>query len=776
MQCSPKQRDNYIIYYYYCNRTGKFTSKGHGKRSVKQQGTSKIGGHCTAYIRVKEFESGEVEAEICDHHIHEKKLVHLPLSDSVKKMIAAKLQDGVSISSVMDFIRDNVEGQLGRRELVTHQDIRNIQHQYNIEGIKLNADDAKSVSLWVQYFNDNSTNDNPVLLYKSQGTEPDDDLKDLNKDDFVICIQTPFQLDMLREFGQEAVCVDSTHGTNVYDFKLITVLVLDELGEGIPVAWMISNREDSLALTPFFRKIREKSGDITAKVFMSDDANNFFNAWKSIFTVTSTRKLICAWHIDQSWRRSLQKHVSTISEQANVYHYLRVLLTEKDVNLFHQTLQQFTSWLREREELGSFCQYFQKEYSKNVEQWAPCYRGKCSVNTNMALEAFHRVLKVCYMEKKQNRRIDFLLHLLLKISRDKVFERFIKTQKGKSSHRICEISKRHRNAEKLIPSEILSIGDGIWTVKSASSQQTYYSVEKKLEVCSCKLRCKDCNVCIHQYSCTCMDFLIHSTICKHIHLVMISCHSHSNNYTDPTSQPLDQQQNIVTGEEVTHSMEEKDSVAGTQTDTEKDCPDISQHEVSCNSETDTDTQMEVHEHDVSSLDYLSSQVNNDSKTSTVHDRSIETCKKIEIALMRTTSIDAVKTAEKHLKAALAILNATEVSESLNAHKRVAPNTHIQQQIRFHSTKKKRQHKQKLSKPNEEELLSCHDELYRTEITVCGICLKEHDAESGQTLQWIQCDNCNIWLHQTCAEVSIPTTTLASDYYCKYCISTSNNVQ
>ena len=222
MQCSPKQRDNYIIYYYYCNRTGKFTSKGHGKRSLKQQGTSKIGGHCTAYIRVKEFESGEVEAEMCDHHIHEKKLVHLPLSDSVKKMIAAKLQDGVSISSVMDFIRDNVEGQLGRRELVTHQDIRNIQHQYNIEGIKLNADDAKSVSLWVQYFNDNSTNDNPVLLYTSQGTEPDDDLKDLNKDDFVICIQTPFQLDMLREFGQEAVCVDSTHGTNVYDFKLIS--------------------------------------------------------------------------------------------------------------------------------------------------------------------------------------------------------------------------------------------------------------------------------------------------------------------------------------------------------------------------------------------------------------------------------------------------------------------------------------------------------------------------------------------------------------------------
>ena len=100
LHSSPKQRENYVIYYYYCNRTGKFKQKGTGKRSLKQQGTSKLGGHCTAYIRVKEYESGEVEAKICDHHIHEKELVHLPLSDSVRKMIAAKLQEGVSISSI----------------------------------------------------------------------------------------------------------------------------------------------------------------------------------------------------------------------------------------------------------------------------------------------------------------------------------------------------------------------------------------------------------------------------------------------------------------------------------------------------------------------------------------------------------------------------------------------------------------------------------------------------------------------------------------------------
>ena len=78
------------------------------------------------------------------------------------------------------------------------------------------------------------------------------------------------------------------------------------------------------------------------------------------------------------------------------------------------------------------------------------------------------------------------------------------------------------------------------------------------------------------------------------------------------------------------------------------------------------------------------------------------------------------------------LNAKELSKALNAHKKVVPNTHSQQQIRFHSTMtmKKRKQKERLSKSSEEELFSCHDHLYRTEITVCGICLKEHDAEIG----------------------------------------------
>ena len=43
LHSSPKQRANYMCYYYYCNCTGTYSSRGEGKRGLKIQGTSKIG-------------------------------------------------------------------------------------------------------------------------------------------------------------------------------------------------------------------------------------------------------------------------------------------------------------------------------------------------------------------------------------------------------------------------------------------------------------------------------------------------------------------------------------------------------------------------------------------------------------------------------------------------------------------------------------------------------------------------------------------------------------
>ena len=82
-----------------------------------------------------------------------------------------------------------------------------------------------------------------------------------------------------------------------------------------------------------------------------------------------------------------------------MHHHLRVLFTETSKSCFQQRLQQFISWLSEDEALQEFTNYFEKEYVPRMQQWAPCFCSKSTVNTKMAVEAFHWLLKVCYMEK-----------------------------------------------------------------------------------------------------------------------------------------------------------------------------------------------------------------------------------------------------------------------------------------------------------------------------------------------------------------------------------------
>ena len=74
---------------------------------------------------------------------------------------------------------------------------------------------------------------------------------------------------------------------------------------------------------------------------MNDDAEQFWNAWIGVFGVNNTKKLLCAWHVDRAWRKSLSEHVRDKEERIAVYHPLQVLLTQKDVNDFKVLLQNF---------------------------------------------------------------------------------------------------------------------------------------------------------------------------------------------------------------------------------------------------------------------------------------------------------------------------------------------------------------------------------------------------------------------------------------------------
>ena len=103
--------------------------------------------------------------------------------------------------------------------------------------------------------------------------------------------------------------MDATYRINVYDFNLITLMVLDNFQEGIPVMWALSNREDKPVLVTTLKAIKERCGAIEPEWYMTDMAQQYYNAWKEVFGADSTTYLWCAWHVDRAWRDGIKRYI-----------------------------------------------------------------------------------------------------------------------------------------------------------------------------------------------------------------------------------------------------------------------------------------------------------------------------------------------------------------------------------------------------------------------------------------------------------------------------------
>ena len=193
-------------------------------------------------------------AEICHtHHGHKTEVQHTWLTRGKREEIAARLQQGVSREKILNDIRDEAmrESDEGfkRHHLLQKKDVNNIKASFGVGDVQRHPDDQASVCSWVHEWS--TSKNNPILFTKFQGDDPPDGLN-LTKDDFVLVIQNPFQKLMAEKFASKGICVDATHGTTGYDFLLTSLVVIDEFGAGIPIAWCLSNHEDFTHMCVFF--------------------------------------------------------------------------------------------------------------------------------------------------------------------------------------------------------------------------------------------------------------------------------------------------------------------------------------------------------------------------------------------------------------------------------------------------------------------------------------------------------------------------------------------
>lgn len=339
--CGPRQRENAVVQYFYCNRSGFFVTKGEGKRNLKRQGSSKIGATCPAFIKFTlDRGTSRGTAEYCLDHTHPCDYAHLRLSEGVQRRVATHLAKGVKIEAILDDVRCSAQAS-DRDAYIVRKDVHNIKHRIGNFSVDVKERQTENVTCLSMLVHEMSSQKfSPILYYKGQGVESD--RHDVN--DILIGIQTEFQKDMFLKYGKNCVCIDSLHETSQYDYFLIIVMVIDGMGEILPVAWLISNKEDSCALTTFFQALKERIGNFETDILMSDSASAFYNAWISVFP-TPKRRSHCSWQIDKCGRKNLQTHIPESKFGEKEHPYLKTFNYGLNEQKFRKMIQEFESWL-----------------------------------------------------------------------------------------------------------------------------------------------------------------------------------------------------------------------------------------------------------------------------------------------------------------------------------------------------------------------------------------------------------------------------------------------
>ncbi|XP_054257441.1 uncharacterized protein LOC128985204 [Macrosteles quadrilineatus] len=329
------------VTYYQCHRSGNYrthlSSECQRKRSMKIQGTKKINSYCPAKMKATtSMINGSVEVEFCKTHVgHQALLAHLSIPDDERQTIATKIAQKIPFDAIIDEVQKTVTKEVTRRHLLTKQDLRNIVREYSLDSECVrHTNDAISVEKWVEM--EIASDKNSVIMYKPQGLDSSD-YPELTKDDFMLGIMTEAQAGMLKKYGRDCICIDSTHGTNAYKFEMTTILVLDDMRQGFPCAFLFSNRNDHIALDLFLNSVKSKVGEIKAKVLMTDMADVFYNSWKSTMGDVDMR-LFCSWHVQRAWQRRLNTDIKDLDLRKETLKKMYTLQNEVDVKNFEKIM------------------------------------------------------------------------------------------------------------------------------------------------------------------------------------------------------------------------------------------------------------------------------------------------------------------------------------------------------------------------------------------------------------------------------------------------------
>jgi len=353
------------------------------------------------------------------------------------------------------------------------------------------------------------------------------------------CYQTKEQLDVMIEGCKTVLSIDSTYSTTEYGFYLVNMVVQDPYGQGYPVAHFITNYQDEDTMALAFESIKYRCPNLVVNLLMTDDDQAEYKALFLIFP--GARHALCTWHVRRNWNRNMTS-IGDLELRRGVNHSLAVLMYEKHEPTFKTLLMGFIAQFKST--CPVFIAYFEKYYKERALVWALCHRNfpHGNTDTNMYCESLHNLLKSYYMERIQNKRVDDLTQILLRMERDYYMKLWKNKSEGKTEVIVTATQKKkHTKGIAIKDKDVTHVEGHTWAVRSQDeknkdSDEEYY-VEKHNEKCPvdhCFVQCTTqiCKgLCEHLYTCTCP---CPGGMCKHIHKVhsIFLRHSSTTNHTE----------------------------------------------------------------------------------------------------------------------------------------------------------------------------------------------------------------------------------------------------
>ncbi|XP_065642691.1 uncharacterized protein LOC136074313 [Hydra vulgaris] len=326
-----KEKEELNSYVFFSKQSGSFFHHSKPHRSVSEparktnkryyRGSVKSGAFCPVRMIVTVNKNGVTNVQYIKTHNHSVNItntMYQPIPGNIKKIISAKLSLGVTVNTVYRDLRESFGDRQNRNDEDAVLTKSRLLTKKNISVINraLKSEDFNS-----------------ILVYKPQGQQTVIGLKvynniDLNKDSFVIGIQTKHQLSMFKKRSSQIVCIDATHCTNQYAFPLVTLLVRDDFKRGYPVAFLISNHADEQIITPFLEEIKRRCNhSVKVNAVMTDDDFSGWNSFNNVFG--DVRHLLCKWHVKRAWRNKLPL-VGPSNLQEEVLRILETIIDEKN--------------------------------------------------------------------------------------------------------------------------------------------------------------------------------------------------------------------------------------------------------------------------------------------------------------------------------------------------------------------------------------------------------------------------------------------------------------